>query len=70
LPTQITDSPFTVTSSPAFVTWDPNGKWLYVGGQTSKEISEYQFVSNSGNLTAATQTITTVVAATSIGLTQ
>jgi 6-phosphogluconolactonase (cycloisomerase 2 family) len=69
-PTQITDSPFTVVAAPVFVTWDPNGKWLYVGGQTSREISEYQFTTTNGTLAPSLQSVTTSVAPTSIGLTQ
>ncbi len=71
-PTPITNSPVTVTGSPSFALWDPNGKWMYVGGQTSKIISEYPFdtTDNNGTLSTSNQSTSTGVAPGGMVVTQ
>jgi 6-phosphogluconolactonase (cycloisomerase 2 family) len=56
-PTQITSSPFSVTSAPTFITVDSSGKFLLEADQT-RTISEFPIDSSSGALSASSQSAT------------
>ncbi len=69
-PTQLLHSPFTVGTTPVFVQWDLNGKWLYVGSQSARQIFAYTFDAATFALTSNSQSATTSVAPTSMAVTK
>ncbi len=66
VPTQITNSPFSASGGPVFITVDSGGKFLFVCGETSRTISEFSIDSKTGALTSSSGSATLGSAPTSM----
>ncbi len=64
----LTNSPFATGASPSALAMDPNGKYLFVGNQTTPKIQSFQLDTGTGTLTSV-NTYTLPGAPTSIAVT-
>jgi 6-phosphogluconolactonase (cycloisomerase 2 family) len=66
--TQITDSPFSASSSPLIEVIDPNKKFLYTASQSGNTISALSIDATTGALSTVSQSVTTASAPSSMSV--